>query len=106
MPFVSAGLLRFLALDPRPLVAPEAGGRLHPLPARYSKELAGQLEGALARGEPLTATVLELGPAPLGPDQLCRFGAPERLLFNVNTDDELEEAECLLTASSDGSSRA
>jgi len=98
MPFVSAGLIRFLASDPRALVTPEAGGRLHPLPARYSKDLAGPLGAALARGEPLTDTVLELGPARLGPDQLRRFGAAERLLFNVNTNDDLEEAERLIAA--------
>ena len=38
-------------------------------------------------------TVASLGPREITSDELERFGDPERLLFNVNTPEDLAEAE-------------
>jgi molybdenum cofactor guanylyltransferase len=96
MPFLAPGLLRRLAAIEAPLVVPEAGGRLHPLLARYSAELIAPLREALGRGASLQDTVRGLRPKLLGEDALRRFGEPERLLFNVNDRADLARARRLL----------
>ena len=96
MPFLAPALLRRLAETDPPLVVPEAGGRLHPLLARYSPELSGPLRVALRRRAALQEAVRALRPQVLGEDVLRRFGDPERLLFNVNDRADLARAERLL----------
>jgi molybdenum cofactor guanylyltransferase len=96
MPFLAPALLRRLAESDPPLVVPEAGGRLHPLLARYSPELSGPLRVALRRRAALQEAVRALRPQVLGEDVLRRFGDPERLLFNVNDRADLARAERLL----------
>ena len=96
MPFVTPRLLaRMASVDGR-LVVPEVSGRLHPLLARYSPELAGPLADALRRRAPLQDAVRELHPSVLDEGALRRFGSPERLLFNVNDRADLLKAERLL----------
>jgi molybdopterin-guanine dinucleotide biosynthesis protein A len=96
MPFVSPGLLTTLATTEAPLVAPQAGGRLHPLLARYQPDLLGPLRRALGELRPLQETVMNLGPTVIDEEQLHRLGDPGLLLFNVNEPADLEEAERLL----------
>ena len=96
MPFLVPALLRRLAEAEARLVVPEAGGRMHPLLARYSPELAGPLRAALRRRAALHEAVRALRPQVLGEDALRRFGDPERLLFNVNDRADLARAERLL----------
>jgi molybdopterin-guanine dinucleotide biosynthesis protein A len=97
MPFVTPGLLAFLAEVDDPLVVPVVDGRLHPLLGRYTPALLPELEVALEREESLTRTVESLRPRLLGEDELAQFGDPRRLLFNVNDPDDLRKAESLLT---------
>jgi molybdenum cofactor guanylyltransferase len=96
LPFVTAELLAELAARSGPVVVPDAGGRLHPLLARWEPALLPRLESALARGSSLRQTVDELGAERVDEATLRRFGDPERLLFNVNAPDDLERAAALL----------
>jgi molybdopterin-guanine dinucleotide biosynthesis protein A len=95
MPFVTAELVAHLAACRRTAV-PEAGGRLHPLLARYEPAAAGALAAALERAASLHDAVREAGVQIVPEVELARFGDPERLLFNVNTPADLERAEELL----------
>lgn len=96
LPFAPARLLAWLAGLPGRLVVPSTEGRLHPLLARYDPSLEPALAVALERGEPLQRVVGELDPRVVGADEIARFGPPERLLFNVNTPDDLARAERML----------
>ena len=97
MPFVSAELLSWLAeLPPEPLVVPIAGGRAQPLLARYDPCVEAPLTRALEAGAPLHQVVAELGARPVSEEEIERFGAPQRLLFNVNTSEDLAAAEEML----------
>jgi molybdopterin-guanine dinucleotide biosynthesis protein A len=92
MPFLEPELLAWLAAAPEPLVLPEPGGRLQPFPGKYDARLLPPLRKALAEGAPLRPTLASLNPRRVGDEQLARFGAPERLLFNVNTAADLRRA--------------
>jgi molybdenum cofactor guanylyltransferase len=96
MPFVTPELAGWLGSFTDRLVVPELGGRLHPLLARYTPELLPALEDALEAERPLTEVVAELDPVRIGAEELQRFGDPEKLLFNVNTPDDLRRAEEML----------
>lgn len=98
LPFVTAELLGWLAGLPEPLAVPELGGRLHPLLARYGSGLLAQLERALEGRRPLQEAVRELGPRLIGEQELGRFGEPGRLLFNLNTPEDLARAEAMLAS--------
>jgi molybdopterin-guanine dinucleotide biosynthesis protein A len=96
MPFLAPPLLEQLASAPEPLVVLRRAGRVQPLPGRYGAALLPRLEAALAREEPLRRTVAALGARVLGEEELARCGDPERLLFNVNDDEDLRRAAALL----------
>jgi molybdopterin-guanine dinucleotide biosynthesis protein A len=96
MPFVTPSLLSLLARREERLVLPRAGGRLHPLLARYDPALLQRLKAGLREPRALRDIVSELDPALLQERELCRLGDPERLLFNVNTPGDLERARELL----------
>lgn len=93
MPFVSAGLLGWLAAAPEPLIAIELNGELEPFPGRYDSAHLADLEAALAAGEPLRRTLARLDPRRLDAAEIARFGPVERLTFNVNTPADLARAE-------------
>jgi molybdopterin-guanine dinucleotide biosynthesis protein A len=96
MPFVTPALLSRLAGSPEPLTLPRTHGQLHPLVARYTPELAPALEASMMRGEPLQRAVRSLEPQVLDWEELAKLGDPDRLLFNVNTPSDVEQAERLL----------
>jgi molybdenum cofactor guanylyltransferase len=96
MPFVSPALARALADVGAAIALPRAGGRLHPVLARYTPAVLPALRTALARGQSLHQTVADLMPAILDEQELAPFGDPARLLFNVNTPADLERAEAML----------
>jgi molybdopterin-guanine dinucleotide biosynthesis protein A/ketosteroid isomerase-like protein len=96
LPFASPALAASIAETGAPLVVPSAGGRLHPLFARYTAALLPALRGALEQSAPLQATVAALEPLILDEQALSAFGDPARLLFNVNTQADLELAETML----------
>jgi molybdopterin-guanine dinucleotide biosynthesis protein A len=98
LPFVTAELLGWLGGLPEPLAVPELDGRLHPLLARYGPELRAPLERALEGQRALQEAVRELGPRLVHEEELGRFGEPARLLFNVNTPDDLARAEAILAS--------
>lgn len=98
MPFVTPGLLAWLASFPEPLAVPVVGGEPQPLLARYDPKLLPALEAALARAEPLRDTVRSLRPLAIPERDLARFGEPRRLCLNVNTAADVERAERLLGA--------
>ena len=99
MPYLSAALVRAIAAGGHDLVVPRAGGRLHPLFARYAPTLLPSLRAALAQRAPLQETVTSLEPAIVEERELRALGDPERLLFNVNTPADLERAEAMLAES-------
>jgi molybdopterin-guanine dinucleotide biosynthesis protein A len=92
MPFVTARLLSHLSERKEPLVVPRTRGRLHPLIARYGATLLADLRQALQQPQAMHELITELEPAILDEDQLRAFGNPERLLFNVNTREDLARA--------------
>jgi molybdopterin-guanine dinucleotide biosynthesis protein A len=92
MPFVTAQLLSHLSEREEPLVVPRAGDRLHPLIARYGPTLLGALRQALQQPQAMHEVITKLEPAILDEDELREFGNPERLLFNVNTREDLARA--------------
>ncbi|MBS1889434.1 MAG: molybdenum cofactor guanylyltransferase [Actinobacteria bacterium] len=92
-PFAPPALLRALAEAPEPLVVPAPGGAPQPLTARWAPTLLPRLEAALAREEPLRATVAGLAPRLLEDAELAPFGDTARAFLNVNTAAELQAAE-------------
>jgi molybdenum cofactor guanylyltransferase len=101
LPFVTASLATWIAERDDALVVPRAGGRLHPLFARYTAPLLPALHEALKRLAPLQEALAELDPAILDERELAAFGDPERLLFNVNTPGDLARAEAMLDPDED-----
>ena len=95
MPFVAPDLVADLAARPGTVV-PEAGGRLHPLLARYDPGAADALAAAYEARAPLHEAVREAGATIVPEPELARFGDPARLLFNVNSPADLARAEDLL----------
>jgi molybdenum cofactor guanylyltransferase len=95
MPFVTPDLVAYIAALPGTAV-PEAGGRLHPLVARYDPAAAGVMEAALGARAPLHEAVRQAGATIVPEAELARFGDPARLLFNINTPADLASAEALL----------
>lgn len=93
MPFVTAEFLSYLSGRDDPLVVPYASGRLQPLIARYDLSLRGRLRQELQGPRALHHIIAELQPAIVDHDELRRFGDPARLLFNVNTPEDLARAE-------------
>jgi molybdenum cofactor guanylyltransferase len=96
LPFLSPELVTHLAGTDARLVIPRAGDRLHPLFARYASALLPALRDRLEEEAPLHETLTALGPVILDERELRAFGDPGRLLFNVNTPEDLEQAEALL----------
>lgn len=87
-PFLSPMLLRVLASAEKP-TAVRSSGRIHPLIAYYPAAALDHLEGVVRDGASATRAVEALDPD--------FIEAIERETFNVNTPEELERAEDLLT---------
>ena len=95
MPFVAPALVADLA-GREGTVIPEAGGRLHPLLARYDRGAARALATALGASASLHEAVRDAGATILPECEIARFGDPARLLFNANSPADLVRAEELL----------
>lgn len=97
MPFLTRDALAGLAAaDPRgaPAVVAARPGGLEPLLGCYQPQAAGLLEPAAVQARaPLRAAVAAMAPAllDLGPDA-------DRVLFNVNSNEDLARAEVILRA--------
>jgi molybdopterin-guanine dinucleotide biosynthesis protein A len=96
MPLVPAKFLSWLAQLEAPAAVCEVGGRLEPLLGRYSPESALVLADALERGASMREAVAALSPHVVGEQDIARFGDPERIVFNVNSPEDLRAAERLL----------
>jgi hypothetical protein len=57
------------------------------------------LEEAMERGDPSSEAVLALEPRIVPEDDVRRFGDPAKLLFNVNTEEDLKRAEGIVADS-------
>jgi molybdopterin-guanine dinucleotide biosynthesis protein A len=98
MPFVTTGLLTALAggLAEADACLPESGGRrgVEPLCAAYGPACRAAIERALDEGDLRAIGFhrhIRVGILPL--DEVRRFGDPATLFLNVNTPDELAQAE-------------
>ena len=96
MPLVPSKLLTWLAQLEEPVAVCEINGRLEPLLGRYSPEVGERLAESLAAGTSMREAVAALDPYVIPEDRVARFGDPERIFFNVNTPEDLTEAERLL----------
>lgn len=92
MPFLEPAFLAWLGARPEPLVAPTVDRVPQPFPARYDPVLLPELERALAEERSLRATIESLGQRAVEIEELATFGDPERILFNVNTSDDMARA--------------
>ena len=102
MPFVSEGLLRALvdrlSADNYDAVLPESAGRrgVEPLCAVYGPACGPAIAKRLETGDLQAISFhpdVRVGIVPLA--QVRGFGDPDELFFNVNTPDDLAEAEAL-----------
>jgi molybdopterin-guanine dinucleotide biosynthesis protein A len=100
MPFVSAELIRALAagLDSHDAYLPESDGRrgIEPLCAAYGPACRAAIETSMEQGD-LRAIAfhqaINAGILPL--DRVRELDDPARLFFNLNTPDDLPEANAL-----------
>ena len=102
MPFVPAALLRELAagLVDADVCIPASGGRrgLEPLCAAYGPGCGPAMAAALDRGDLRAIAFHDSVRVTRLPEFVVRrFGVPARLFFNVNTADELERANGMVT---------
>ena len=96
MPLVPAKFLRWLAEIEAPVAVCEVGGRLEPLLGRYAPEASAALADALADGAAMRDAVAALDPHVVHEREIARFGDPARIVFNVNSPEDLAAAERLL----------
>jgi molybdopterin-guanine dinucleotide biosynthesis protein A len=99
MPLVPSELIAWLADQEGSLALADDDGELQPLLARYEFELLEPLTAAAADGRSAKRALRECGVriAPAG--EYRQFGAPEEILFDVDTEDDLARAEQLLAKS-------
>jgi len=100
MPFVSPDLVRVLAegLDGADAVLPSSGGRrgVEPLCAGYGPACRPAIEACLSRGDYRAIAFHSAIRASILPaDVVAACGDPAVLFFNVNTQDDLTQAETL-----------
>lgn len=100
MPFVPAGLLRGLAegLEQADAVLPASGGRrgVEPMCAGYGPACGPAIRTAIAAGD-LRAIAFHSGVRTciLPAERVAEYGDPSILFFNVNTQDDLTQADAL-----------
>ena len=97
LPFVTPALATYMAGCEAPVAVPRAGDRMHPLFARYSQPVLPVLRAALMEQRPLHETLAGLHPRIVEEGELRRLGDPARLLFNVNTPEDLARAETMVS---------
>jgi molybdopterin-guanine dinucleotide biosynthesis protein A len=96
MPLVPARFLTWLAQLEEEVAVCEVGGRLEPLLGRYSAAACDALAEARDAGTPVREAVAALNPFVIDDARIERFGDPRRIVFNVNSPEDLAEAERLL----------
>jgi molybdopterin-guanine dinucleotide biosynthesis protein A len=101
MPFLTAPFLARLADAGRTseVAVPRDNRGRHPLCASYHRRIAEQLKSRIDRGELRVGDALEgLTVREIGPDELSAFDVDGRLLLNVNTPADYEQARTLTSA--------
>jgi molybdopterin-guanine dinucleotide biosynthesis protein A len=93
MPFLTSDLLSYIASLPDAIAVPFVDGRFQPLLGRYPRTVAPSFAFGLGKEISLQQVVTDLGPLRLGEEELAGFGDVERLLFNVNTPEDLVRAD-------------
>jgi molybdopterin-guanine dinucleotide biosynthesis protein A len=96
MPLVPARFLTWMAQLDEDVAVCQVGDRLEPLLGRYSPDACEALLEARDEAMPLREAVASLDPFLITEEMMGRFGDPRRIVFNVNTRDDLAEAERLL----------
>lgn len=105
MPFVSPELSGYLMeLAPEyDVVVPAVRGHLEALHAVYSKACLGAIERQIAAGEKkIIVFYEEVSVRRVKEEEIARFGPPERLFFNVNTEADLLRAARMIEEERDG----
>jgi len=103
MPFVTGDLLRLLrdrASRSSFATIPTGASGLEPFCAVYTPKCLPWIEAALAANDLRMTRLLDRLPefARVSATDVAAIGDPARLFFNVNTAEDLEEAERLATA--------
>lgn len=96
MPFLSAALLLHLLESPAasPVTIPRWNDHLQPLCAVYSVECLPEVEGLLDSGEQRVQALLgEVSADIVSPETIAQFDPDGLSFFNVNTKDDLAQAE-------------
>ncbi len=94
MPFVPSALFQCLATSDAPVVVVATADGTQPLLGRYSREVIATMDDAIASGMSMRAFIAALGVQAqvLGPDELSRFGDPDRITSDVDTPQQLHAA--------------
>ena len=93
MPFVTGELLAWIAsINEAPVAVPRRGEMIDPLLGRYTPAALPALRQALAAGGSARAAVEGAGLREITDVELARFGEPDRLLFDVDTPEDLQIA--------------
>lgn len=93
MPFVTPEMIEWIAgRSDAPVVAPQVAGRIQPMFGRYSPEASLVLREAMDAERSVGAAIETAGLATVGESELAQFGDPARLLFDVDTPDDLSYA--------------
>ena len=96
MPFVTPDLLRWLAAaEGSDAVVLSVGGRLQPLLGRYGPTQAEAMREAIVQERSMGWFVGQLGAAcrVMSDEELSGFGNPRRLTMDIDTPEQLAEAE-------------
>ena len=99
IPLVTSELLRYLVdnVGDEDAVVPLAGDGRQPLCAVYARQCLPAINQALASGRRRADSFYgDVQVRWVGETELARFGSPERLFFNVNTPDDLVQAQQMI----------
>lgn len=93
MPFVTPELIKWIAgRSESPVVVPQVAGRLQPMFGRYSPDATPALRDALDAERSVRVAIETAGLTTVDESELVQFGDPARLLFDVDTPDDLSHA--------------
>lgn len=102
MPLVPAKLLTWISHLEEEVAVCEVEGEMEPLLGRYSPSAIAVLDEALAAGASMREAVGALNPFVIREASLARFADPARIVFNVNSPDDVATAEDLLAGRTNG----
>ncbi len=96
MPLVPAKLLTWISHLEEEVAVCEVDGAMEPLLGRYSPSVIDELDSALEAEAPLHEAIAALNPFVIREESLARFADPQRVVFNVNSPEDVATAEGLL----------